>query len=190
MKNSKMARRYEEDFKRQAGQKLDFHPHLHCIVTGGALSPDCKGWRSPKQRKFLFPVRALAALFRGKFLAGLRRLLDEQDLLLPDPALKGSLIDTLRLSLLYSKPWVVYAKRPFGGPQQVLTYLANYTHLEQPAYCRCRCAATKRYLSLSRLSLRLTVRAINAFYLGVHPSLQPPYPASGIGPYPPLWNPR
>ena len=38
------------------GKKLDFHPHLHCIVTGGALSPDCKGWRSPKQRKFLFPV--------------------------------------------------------------------------------------------------------------------------------------
>jgi hypothetical protein len=108
------------------GKKLDFHPHLHCIVTGGALSPDCKGWRSPKQRKFLFPVRALAALFRGKFLARLRRLLDEQELLLPDPALKGSLIDTGRLSsLLYSKPWVVYAKRPFGGPQQVLTYLAN-----------------------------------------------------------------
>src|ERR1700719_1954353 len=56
------------------GQKLDFHPHLHCIVTGGALSPDGKQWRSPKQRKFLFPVQALAALFRGKFLAGLRQM--------------------------------------------------------------------------------------------------------------------
>jgi Putative transposase len=55
------------------GQKLNFHPHLHCIVTGGALSPDGKRWRSPKQR--LFPVRALAALFRGKFLAGLRQML-------------------------------------------------------------------------------------------------------------------
>src|SRR5262245_60123248 len=52
------------------GQKLDFHPHLHCIVTGGALSPDGKQWRSPKQRKFLFPVQAVAALFRGKFLTG------------------------------------------------------------------------------------------------------------------------
>src|SRR5271169_99746 len=55
---------------------LEFHPHLHCIVTGGALSPDGKEWRSPKQRKFLFPVRALAALFRGKFLARLAQMLD------------------------------------------------------------------------------------------------------------------
>ena len=66
------------------GQKLDFHPHLHCIVTGGALSPDGKQWRSPKQRKFLFPVRALAALFRGKFLAGLRQMLEAGELDLPD----------------------------------------------------------------------------------------------------------
>jgi hypothetical protein len=110
------------------GQKLDFHPHLHCIVTGGALSPDGKRWRSPKQRKFLFPVRALAALFRGKFLAGVSRLLDEQALHLPDPALKTPPIRARWISLLYRKPWVLYAKRPFGGPQQVLGYLANYTH--------------------------------------------------------------
>jgi Transposase zinc-binding domain/Putative transposase len=56
------------------GQKLDFHPHLHCIVTGGALRPDGKEWCSPKQRKFLFPVRAVGALFRGKFLAGLAQM--------------------------------------------------------------------------------------------------------------------
>ena len=65
------------------GQKLDFHPHLHCIVTGGALSPDGKRWRSPKQRKFLFPVQAVAALFRGKFLAGLAHMLDAGELHLP-----------------------------------------------------------------------------------------------------------
>jgi hypothetical protein len=70
------------------GQQLDFHPHLHCIVTGGALSPDAKQWRSPKQRKFLFAVRALAALFRGKFLAGLRQKLDAGELHLPDSELK------------------------------------------------------------------------------------------------------
>jgi hypothetical protein len=70
------------------GQKLDFHPHLHCIVTGGALSPDGKEWRSPKQRKFLFPVGALAALFRGKFLAGLAQMLDAGELHLPDSELK------------------------------------------------------------------------------------------------------
>ena len=70
------------------GQKLDFHPHLHCIVTGGALSPNGKEWRSLKQQKFLFPVRALAALFRGKFLAGLRQMLDAGELHLLDSELK------------------------------------------------------------------------------------------------------
>src|SRR5258707_2522321 len=109
------------------GQKLDFHPHLHCIVTGGALSPDGKQWRSPKQRKFLFPVRAVAALFRGKFLAGLRHMLAAGELHLPDSALKTPTTRARWFSLLYSNRWVVYAKRPFGGPEQVLRYLANYT---------------------------------------------------------------
>ena len=107
------------------GQKLDFHPHLHCIVTGGALSPDGKQWRSPKQRKFIFPVRAVAALFRGKFLAGLRQMLSAGELHLLDSGLKIPANRTRWLSLLYSKRWVLYAKRPFGGPQQVLSYLAN-----------------------------------------------------------------
>jgi putative transposase/transposase-like zinc-binding protein len=110
------------------GQKLEFHPHLHCIVTGGALSPNGKRWRSPKQRKFLFPVQAVAALFRGKFLAGLRQMLDAGELHLPDSELKAPANRARWFSLLYSKRWVLYAKRPFGGPQQVLSYLANYTH--------------------------------------------------------------
>jgi hypothetical protein len=110
------------------GQKLDFHPHLHCIVTGGALSPDGQHWHSPKQRKFLFPVRALAALFRGKFLAGLRQMLDQEQLRLTDPELRTPATRAGWFRAPYNKPWVVYAKRPFGGPQQVLSYLANYTH--------------------------------------------------------------
>jgi Putative transposase/Transposase zinc-binding domain len=110
------------------GQKLDFHPHLHCIVTGGALSPDGKEWRSPKQRKFLFPVRAVAALFRGKFLAELRQMLDAGELDLPDSVLQNPANRARWLSLLYTKRWVLYAKRPFGGTKQVLRYLANYTH--------------------------------------------------------------
>src|SRR6266403_1656231 len=110
------------------GQKLDFHPHLHCIVTGGALSPEGRQWRSPKQRKFLFPVRAVAALFRGKFLAGLAQMLDAGELHLPDSELKIPADRARWFSLFYSKRWVLYAKRPFGGPQQVLSYLANYTH--------------------------------------------------------------
>ena len=110
------------------GQKLDFHPHLHCIVTGGALSPDGKQWHSPKQRKFLFPVRALASLFRGKFLAQLAPMLKAGVLDQPDSQLNKAANRARWFSLLYSRPWVLYAKRPFGGPQQVLRYLANYTH--------------------------------------------------------------
>ena len=119
------------------GQKLDFHPHLHCIVTGGALSPEGKQWRSPKQRKFLFPVRALAALFRGKFLAGLAQMLDAEELHLADLELNIPANRTRWFSLLYSKHWVFYAKRPFGGPKQVLSYLANYTHRVALSNRRC-----------------------------------------------------
>ena len=110
------------------GQQLEFHPHLHGIVTGGALSPDGRRWRSPKQRKFLFPVRAVAALFRGKFLHRLRRLLDAGAL--RQPALFPATPAAQRqwFTHLYTKGWVLYAKRPFGGPQQVLSYLSNYTH--------------------------------------------------------------
>jgi hypothetical protein len=112
------------------GQTLNFHPHLHCIVTSGALSADGLRWRGAKPRKFLFPVRALAALFRGKFLAGLKPLLADtrQPLRLPD-ALDGDARARARwLSALYQQRWHLYLKRPFGGPEQVLAYLANYTH--------------------------------------------------------------
>lgn len=109
---------------------LRFHPHLHCIVTGGGLSLDRERWIPIKHQRFLFPVRALGALFRGKFLDGLQRAFDRGELDLdpirgkrtPDEALEH-----LRRSL-YRKRWVVYAKRPFGGPEQVYRYLGQYTH--------------------------------------------------------------
>jgi hypothetical protein len=98
-------------------------------VTGGALSSDGRRWRSPKQRKFLFPVKAVAALFRGKFLDGVKKMLEEPGALhLPDSSLSNSRVRQRWLSKLYAQKWVVYAKRPFGGPEQVLNYLANYTH--------------------------------------------------------------
>ena len=112
------------------GQQLNFHPHLHCIVTGGALRADASRWRWPKQRKFLFPVRALAALFRGKFLAGLKALLDDahHPLRLPDARWKDPLQRARQLSGLYAQGWHLHVKRPWGGPEQVLAYLAHYTH--------------------------------------------------------------
>lgn len=111
------------------GQQLNFHPHLHCIVTGGALRVDGQSWRAPKQRQFLFPIRAVAALFRGKFLAGLKPMLaGPEPLRLPEDWQKSSSARRRWFSALYAQRWQVYAKRPFGGPEQVLAYLANYTH--------------------------------------------------------------
>ena len=134
------------------GQKLDFHPHLHCIVTGGALSPDGKQWRSPKQRKFLFPVRALAALFRGKFLAGLRQMLDAGELHLPDLELKIPADRTRWFSLLYSKRSGPLCQTSLWRTAAGLK-LPGQLHpprcAEQPPHCRRRYAASDRHLHLT-----------------------------------------
>jgi hypothetical protein len=115
------------------GQNLHLHPHVHCVVTGGGLSCDAKGevdasprWVSCRPGFFL-PVRVLSRLFRGKFLAGLRALHTEGKLKLPSRLQEGTSF-LAWLSPLYAKDWVVYAKPPFGGPAQVLMYLARYTH--------------------------------------------------------------
>jgi hypothetical protein len=102
------------------GQTLLPHVHLHCVVPGGALAPDGRRWISAKP-DFLFPVKALSKVFRGKFLAGLAAAVKQGTL--PADALSRP-----RRARLRRRPWVVYAKRPFGGPTQVLAYLGRYTH--------------------------------------------------------------
>jgi hypothetical protein len=104
------------------GQRLNLHPHLHCIVAGGAF--DAQGnWHPVKSRQFLFPVGVIAALFRGKFMAGLTRL--KSDGSLPEPP--GGW-PRLWKRLGEAKKWVVYCKPPFAGPESVLAYMSNYTH--------------------------------------------------------------
>jgi hypothetical protein len=110
-------------------RELCFHPHVHCIVTGGGLAPTLDHW-VPARKKYLFPVLVLGALYRGKFLAGLRRLYHDGKLVLSgacaklaDPSAFAQLLDSLSLT-----PWVVYAKPPFAGPEQVFRYLGRYTH--------------------------------------------------------------
>jgi hypothetical protein len=102
-------------------QTLSLHPDLHCIVTGGALTSDGSRWIPPRHPSFLFPVRALAKVFRGKLLDGLRERLDRGELGTEDAL--PALLHTLR-----GKDWVVYAKPPFAGPESVLRYLGRYTH--------------------------------------------------------------
>lgn len=107
-------------------RELRFHPHAHCIVTGGGLSLDQRRWVSA-QPDFLFPVRVLGALFRGKLLDGLARARRAGRLVLPD-AKPDNRAFRRRLDQLHRRSWVVYAKRPFGGPEQVYRYLGRYTH--------------------------------------------------------------
>ena len=103
---------------------LSWHPHVHCVVTGGGLREDgTVGTTSPR---FLFPVRVLGRLFRGKLLAGLDRLHREGRLAMPgtsDPEAWPALRQRL-----YAKDWVVYCKPPFAGPDAVYAYLGRYTH--------------------------------------------------------------
>lgn len=100
-------------------QDLGRHVHLHALVAGGALA-ETGTWLRPK-KGFLFPVRALSKVFRGKFVAGLEAL--SQAKRLPEHA------DWLRLKpALFAHDWVVYAKQPLGGPDAVLDYLGRYTH--------------------------------------------------------------
>lgn len=108
---------------------LQLHPHVHCIVTGGALSADGTCWL-PARGRYLFPGRVMAALFRGKMLAGLEALRQKGRLRfvghaaeLAHPVAWADFKDRL-----YRTRWVVHAKRPFAGPAQIITYLGLYTH--------------------------------------------------------------
>ncbi len=118
------------------GQNLHHHPHVHAVVTGGGLSCDERGdspvspvWRSCRPGFFL-PVRVLSRVFRGKYLELLRAAFDQGKLHFPGRLAHLAEPDRFAAWLrpLYAKDWVVYAKAPFGGPAQVLKYLARYTH--------------------------------------------------------------
>lgn len=110
-------------------RQLDFHPHLHCVVTGGGLDVDGGRWATAKP-DFLFPVRVLSRLFRGKFLAALERAYAKGTLEFAGGCADLGVPDCFAhlKDALYRKEWVVYAKPPFGGPGAVFEYLGRYTH--------------------------------------------------------------
>lgn len=111
-------------------QRLEHHPHIHCVVPAGGLSPDGQRWRTPRKISFFLPVKPLSRLFRGKFLAFLEEAFAAGQLKfygqlreLAHPVRFEDWVDELK-----QVDWVVYVKPPFGGPDQVLRYLARYTH--------------------------------------------------------------
>jgi hypothetical protein len=111
------------------GQILQRHPHIHCVVPGGGLSPDRTRWISSRSDFFL-PVRVLSRVFRGKFVAGLRQSFRQNRLVFQGVCLPLAQEKAFAafVRTLYRQDWIVYAKPPFGGPAHVLQYLARYTH--------------------------------------------------------------
>jgi putative transposase/transposase-like zinc-binding protein len=112
------------------GQTLIHHPHIHCVVPAGGFAPGRARWIKPKSAGFFLPTAVLSDVFRGKFVDALRNLFRRNKL-----AFHGSLAELAEprsfarlLRVLHRHPWVVYAKKPFGGPEHVLHYLARYTH--------------------------------------------------------------
>jgi hypothetical protein len=111
------------------GQNLLLHPHIHCAIPAGGLSPGHDRWIRASDSFFL-PVKVLSRVFRGKFLAGLKRLYRAKKLHCAGPA--AALADSRQFAQLlrrqHRQDWAVYCKPAFGGPMQVLRYLGRYTH--------------------------------------------------------------
>jgi hypothetical protein len=111
-------------------QRLEHHPHIHCVMPAGGVSLDGQRWVSPRKAKFFLPVKPLSRLFRGKLLDYLEDAFAANRL-----EFHGRLRELNHpfcfqqlLSPLHTKEWVAYVKPPFGGPEHVLRYLARYTH--------------------------------------------------------------
>jgi Putative transposase/Transposase zinc-binding domain len=111
------------------GQRLQHHPHVHCVVPMGGVAPDGARWIHARPRFFL-PIPVLRKLFRGKLVAGVRDAFRDGRLDFPGPLERLKIDAAFRAFLrsLYRQTWVVYAKPPFGSPAHVLHYLARYTH--------------------------------------------------------------
>jgi len=110
-------------------QKLEHHPHVHCVVPEGGIAPDGSRWVRPRYDFFL-PVKAVAKRFRSKFRKALEEAFAAGELRFPGQLrnLAAPRAFAALIRQCYRKDWVVYAKRPFGGPEHVVEYLGNYTH--------------------------------------------------------------
>lgn len=151
-------------------REMLLHPHLHCVVTGGGLARDKSRWLACRDA-FLFHVKVMGPLFRGKFLDGLVRAHKAGKLRfvgssshLADPVAFAQM-----RSRLYKTSWVVFAKRPFGGPRQVIAYLARYTHRVAISDARIRAVTEDRVVISTRKGRSCTMQFARRFLLHVLP---------------------
>ena len=110
------------------GQRLPFHPHVHCLVPGGGFSRDGRRWVRVPKVDFLFAVKPLSRHFRTLFRHAVREAYADGTLRFPTEIVADAQALDLLFARSYKTDWHAYAKPPFGGPEQVLAYLANYTH--------------------------------------------------------------
>ena len=169
------------------GQTLVRHPHVHCVVPAGGLSPDHQRWIRPKYAGFFLPVKVLSRVFRGKFVEALRRAYDRNELDLAggsehlrDPAQWRAFVDAL-----FETDWVVYAKPAFGGASAVLRYLGRYTHRVAISNHRLL-AFDGDHVTFSVEGLRPWRPAAHddALRHGVSAPLRPAHPAARLRPHP------
>ena len=175
------------------GQTLVRHPHVHCVVPAGGLSPDRRRWIRPKVRRLFLPIKVLSRVFRGKFVAALRRAYVRGDLDLAgateglrDPTQWHTFVDAL-----FETDWVVYAKPAFGGASAVLRYLGRYTHrvaIEQSPLDRLRWGA--RDLLVEGLRPRPCAAHDDAHRDGVSPALGPARAPTWFRPHSAVWISR
>jgi hypothetical protein len=166
------------------GQTLTHHPHVHCVVPGGGLTSDGR-WVGCRPNFFL-PVRVLSRLYRRLFLQHLQAAFDSSKLeffgdlaRLREPAAFAQYLAALR-----DVEWIVYAKRPFAGPQQVLDYLGRYTHRVAIGNSRLLgCENGRVRFRWKRLSRQQQVQGDDARCGRVHPSLPAPHSAEGLSPH-------
>ena len=110
------------------GQNLSLHPHVHCIVPAGGLTPQQK-WKSPRRKNgFLFPVKAMSEVFKAIFLKDFMRAWNGNKLKIPPDAPQTSAQKADWRRQRYDQAWVIYAKAPFRTPKTVVEYLGRYTH--------------------------------------------------------------
>ena len=111
------------------GQNISYHPHIHCIIPGGGLTEDELNWNHSK-KKFLISVKILSAVFKGKFMELFKKSCKKEEIIFTGENIKLNNQFNLKrlINELYNKNWIVFAKKPFGSPKQVLRYLGRYTH--------------------------------------------------------------